>query len=546
MKHQTSALLCVLALSTVSCATSVTVVSAPYSAAAPAASAALKLADPFGDEMVLQQGMQVPVWGSADPGAVVTVAFAGQTQTATADARGRWKVALDAMPASADNRVMTVTRGDRKIEVKDVLVGEVWICSGQSNMEMGVPQATDAKAEIAAANFPAIRLRVVNKALAPLPLDTINGSPWRVCTPASITQGTWSGFSAAGYYFGRDLHRELKVPVGLIQSAWGGTLVEPWTTPEGFRSQPKLKAQSAWLDKVNADYREAFGRYLDTLPAWEKAARAALAEGAPLPPLPQAPGHPIGGNTQPTALYNAMIAPWTGFAVRGAVWYQGESNHIQHDGALYADRMAALVGGWRKAWGRSDADFPFYFVQIAPFSYSGHNQPEEMGDFWEAQEHAAGSIPNTGLAHTQDIGELHDIHPHNKQEVGHRLARLALSRTYGAKTQAGAPITDDCGPEFKSLEAKDGSLVVKFDHAKSGLTSRDAQPPTLFEIAGEDHVFAPAEAQISGDTVVLKNTQVPAPVEVRFAWSDLAEPNLVNGDKLPAATFHATTGTKAK
>jgi len=470
-----------------------------------ARAADLTLADPFGDEMVLQRDMKIPVWGVDDADAKVTVAFAGQTQTATADAQGNWKVELAPLKASADNRTLSVADGKRKLEVKNVLVGEVWICSGQSNMEMGVLKVADAKKEVAAANFPAIRLRVMNHAMASLPKDAIDGSPWRVCTPASILQGSGGSFAATAYYFGRDLHRELHVPVGLVQAAWGGTLIEPWTTREGFHSQPALKAQADWLDQAIAAGSQKW--------------------------VPQ--------NTQPTVLYNAMVAPWIRFPVRGAIWYQGESNHIQHDGALYADRMTALVGGWRKAWDRTDADFPFYFVQIAPYNYAGFKcAPASMGAFWEAQQKAAQTIPNTGLAHTQDISDG-DLHPKNKQDVGRRLARLALSRTYGKKMQGGASITDDCGPEFKALTVKADRLIVSFDHANSGLASRDGKPLSHFEIAGKDHLFAPAQAQIEGAAVVLKSAKVPAPVEVRFGWNDTAQPNLMNRDKLPAATFHA-------
>jgi len=457
--------------------------------------AALKLADPFGDEMVLQQGMRMPIWGTAEPGARVQVSFAGQIKTATGDSSGQWKVDLAPLPPSSENRVLSVASDGNKVEIKDVLVGEVWICSGQSNMEMGVPQDASAPAEIAAANFPAIRLRVVNRTLSATPRLQLDASPWRVCSPVTITQGTWNGFSAAAYYFGRDLHRQLGVPVGLIQSAWGGTLIEPWITTEGYRRAPQLKVQIPPVDKVT-------------------------------------------GNTQPTVLYNAMIAPWTGFPVRGAIWYQGESNCIQHDGAVYFDKMRALIDGWRQAWGRTDADFPFYFAQIAPFRYA-QCQPQELAELWAAQNKAAAQIPNTGMAQTQDIGDIHDIHPHDKQEVGRRLARLALARTYGVKTQNGAAIIDDSGPRFQSLEAKGDRLIVKFDDAKSGLAARDGKPLSGFEIAGDDDQFAAAEAQIGRDSIILRSKTVTAPTQVRFAWSDAAEPNLMNGNKLPAAAFCA-------
>ncbi|MEO5712324.1 MAG: sialate O-acetylesterase, partial [Luteolibacter sp.] len=291
--------------------------------------AELTLADPFGDEMVLQQGMTIPVWGTAESGAKVTVSFANQTKTATADAGGQWKVALDALSASSANRPMKVASGAGNIEVKDVLVGEVWICSGQSNMEMGVTLATNAAAEVADAKHPTIRLRVVNKNVAATPQTKLNASPWRECTPASIAQGTWNGFSATAYYFGRSIQEEIKVPVGLIHTAWGGTLIEPWITAEAYHAEPSLKVQSAWL---------------------------------------RAGGKP-GNQAHPTGLYNSMIAPWTTFPVRGAIWYQGESNCIQHDGLSYLNKMQALVSGWRQAWGRTDENFPFYFVQIAPFRY---------------------------------------------------------------------------------------------------------------------------------------------------------------------------------
>lgn len=510
------------------------------SAASTQPAAALRLADPFGDDMVLQRDMPVPVWGLAAPGDRVEVAFAGQTRTATADAQGRWKVELAPLAASSENRTLTILDGGRRAEVRNVLVGEVWICSGQSNMEMGVMKAANAKAEIAAADFPAIRLRVTSKTTAPFPVTRLQAGPWRACSPASLMQGTWGGFSATAYYFGREVHRELKVPVGLIQSAWGGTYIEPWITPEGFRGNPQLKAQSQWLDKADADYRAAAKACLEHLPAWEKAARAALADGSRVPPLAGlAP--PIQNERQPTALYNAMIAPWTGFPVRGAIWYQGESNHMAHDKAIYAEKMAALADGWRKAWGRSEAQFPFYFTQIAPYHYGS-----ALGEFWEAQEAAAQKIPNAGLAHTQDLGNAGNIHPLDKQDVGRRLARLALARTYGVRTQGGAAITDDSGPECRSLEAKGDRLVVKFANAKSGLVSRDGKPLTHFEIAGKDGVFAPAEAQISGDCVILSSAKVAAPTAVRFAESDTANPNLINGDKLPAAAFRASVGPAAK
>ena len=487
--------------------------------------AELKLADPFGDGMVLQREMPVPVWGKADPDATVTVSFAGQTKTAKSDSNGGWMLKLDPLKASSENSVLTVTCGDNKSEIKDVLVGEVWVCSGQSNMEMGIGACADGQAEIASANAPEIRLRYLNHSISPVPLTRIDGSPWMACTPQNITKGIWSGFSGSAYYFGQELHKQLKVPVGLIQCAWGGSLIEPWTTPDGFRVVPMLKDLSASVDKANNDYPGLVSNYLEVVSAWEKLAREAQANHSPLP-QPPAFNLPIGSET-PTAIYNAMIAPWIPYAIRGAIWYQGESNCMRHDGMLYRDKMEALIQGWRKAWG--EGDFPFYFAQIAPFRYGGL-EPQELAKLWEAQQAALG-IPKTGMAHTQDIGNIKDIHPTNKQDVGKRLARLALSRTYGQK------FADDAGPSFKSLSINGDAVAIKFNNAKSGLQSRDGQPLTCFEIAGADDQFVPAEAEIAGDSVLVKSANVASPAQVRFAWSDTSEPNLMNGEKLPAAAF---------
>ena len=483
-------------------------------------------AAPFGDNMVLQREIAVPVWGTATPGTKITVDFAGQSKEATADAAGRWLVKLDPMPASAENRVLTVASGETKTAFKNVLVGEVWVCSGQSNMEMGVMACDEGKNAANDAD-PELRLRFVNKTLSPMPLAQLSGSQWQPCTPQSLGQGVWAGFSGAGYSFGKQLRTDLKVPVGLIQSAWGGTRIEPWTPPAGFQMVPKLKDTADWLKKADVDYRNSIAGNLDALAAWEKVARTALATNSALPPPPPAIGHPINGNGQPTALYNAMINPWVPYAIRGAIWYQGESN--RGEGMLYFEKMKALIGGWRAVW--NQGDFPFYFVQLAPFNYG--NNPEALPEIWEAQTEAALKIPNAGMAIISDVGNLGDIHPRDKNTVGQRLARLALSRTYGIK------VTDDCGPIFKSMAIDGARIKVDFDYAKSGLVARDGKPLTGFEIAGDDGKFIAAEATIDGSSVLVGSPQVAAPAQIRFAWNHCAVPNLMNGDKLPAAAFRA-------
>lgn len=514
----------------------------------------VKLADPFGDDMVLQQGMVVPVWGVATPGIKVTVLFAGQSKTTTADAFGNWEVKLDPLTASSTNRELIVKGGTRALKVNNVLVGEVWICSGQSNMEMGVMVTSRTKAEcdaeVAAAKYPEIRLRVCSRVTAPVPQTQVEAGPWRACSPQSVTYGTQkSGFSSVGYYFGRDLHRNLHVPVGLIQCAYSGTGIEPWTSAQGFQEVPELKEANKAIEIESANYRKALADYVAAVEAWTAAAKTNLANGTlPMPVKPPAMLY-SSHIRQNTTLYNGMVAPWTRFAVRGVIWYQGEHN-AYGDGLLYFDKLRALIGGWRKAWGKTDAEFPFYIVQLPPFDYE--SGPDALPNFWDAQAKAAARIPNVGMSHSLDLGSLRSIHPIPKNDVGQRLARLALSRTYGVKKQSGAPITDDTGPEFKSLEVKDSRMVVTFEHAKSGLASSDGKPLTHFEIAGNDSKFAPAQAEINGSSVILTSNQVSAPTHVRFGCSGLSRPklktdieppaaNLINNDKLPASPFRTDT-----
>lgn len=489
--------------------------------------AALSLAAPFGDKMVLQRDLAVPVWGVAAPGATVTVKFANQTKSATADASGRWTLKLDPIPASSENRPFTVLSGSEQTLLSDVLVGEVWLCSGQSNMEWGVFD-TQVAEEAQKADDPMLRIRHVNKVASPMVNDTFTGSPWLPCNAANLrTAGTHQGFSATAFCFGRELRAKLKVPVGLIQSAWGGTLIEPWTPPCGFESVPALAETAALLKKADLDYRNSIKANLGRYTAFEAAARAALANNTPLPPPPPPIVHAVNNHSQPTSLYNAMIHPLIPYGIRGAIWYQGESNRGQ--GMMYFEKMKALVGGWRKLWGQGE--FPFYFVQLAPFNYG--NPPDALPEIWEAQSEAAAKIPNTGMAIINDVGNIRNIHPSDKNTVGIRLARLALSRSYGQK------LVDDCGPLLKTFTVRNKAIRVEFHHAESGLTTRDGKAPAWFEVAGDDGNFVPAEAVIDGRAVVVSSPQVPAPTQVRHAWTQSAEPNLTNRSGLPASAFRA-------
>jgi sialate O-acetylesterase len=494
------------------------------------ARAEVRLPHVFGSHMVLQQQKPLVIWGWANPGETVTVKLGDANQTAVANARGEWKTVLPALPAGGPY-TLTVS-GSSTVTCEDVMIGEVWLCSGQSNMEFGLGRSVNGKAEIAAANHPGLRLLMVNNRWTPQPQSDMEGT-WKVCTPESVAAGGWDGFSAAGYFFGRELNEKLGVTVGLIEADWGGTRIESWTPPEGFAAVPALKEEYERVqlgDPRTPLHQERLRQTLDQFEQWLHSARTALAGQELVPAVPAYPEvlrapHDL---QQATALYNGMIHPLVPFALRGAIWYQGEAN--ESEGMRYADRMRALVAGWRALWG--EGDFPFYFVQIAPFKYG--DNPEKLAELWEAQTVAANTIPNAGMAVINDIGNLTDIHPQNKQDVGHRLALLALAGTYGQKQLVSS------GPTYKSMAIAGDQLRVTFDHVGGGLKSRDGKPLDWFEIIDADEGgFVKADARIAGDTVVLSAPGVKHPVALRFAWSGLAEPNLINAEGLPAGAFRA-------
>ena len=471
-----------------------------------ARAADLKPAAIFGDNMVLQQQRPVPVWGWTAPGGVVKVSFAGQTQTTRADANGRWLVKLQKLKASAAPQSLVVESGET-ITFTNILVGEVWLASGQSNMEKplghqpGQKPVFNYEQELAEANHPGIRIFQVEKNLSAAPLKNLEKfHGWQECSSNALNS---ISFSAAAYFFGREIHTNLDVPVGLIESSWGGTRIEPWTPPVGFEEIPRLA-------KLAAPHTGA-GR------------------------IP---------NTTPTVIYNAMIAPLAGFAMRGVIWYQGESNLLgakNRDYYLdYADLMGALVGGWRQVWG--EGSFPFYFVQIAPLRYYAkfHQtaSPEMLPEFWTLQSRAARRIKHTGMVVTTDlVDNLDDIHPRDKQDVGHRLVLLARNKTYGEKVVCS-------GPVFRKAKFTGGKAVLKFDNVGGGLKSKDGEPLTWFTIAGADGKFVPARAEIVGDTVEVSAAGVENPQAVRFAWNEVAQPNLCNRAGLPAEPFNTQMPVK--
>jgi sialate O-acetylesterase len=616
----------------------------------------------FSDHMVLQRDVKVPIWGWATPGTKITVAFARQTKTAAAGPDGKWMVHLNRMAVSSEPRVITVTSSEKNqtISIQDVLVGDVWLCSGQSNMEMGIG-ACNATNDIAQASFAQIRLLTVPRLIATSPMQTLQ-CRWLPCSPDTVMQGLWGGFSATGFFFGRELNRQLNIPIGLIHSSWGGTVAEAWTSPEGlqplgdFDKRLEQVVASSKGAKVDYDaqyenwchkndpgtiqgwarpdldstawktvrmpqafeqaglpdfdgivwFRHAFElpagwagqtlklglgpvddidttfvngvkvgqmnrydlnrvysvpaevlktganvisvRVLDTGGAGgfvgtpeqmflntAAGADAALSlagdwqmrDSVPLSKLPAPPTTADSNNPNVvTVLYNGMIAPLLPFAIKGAIWYQGESNADR--AYQYRRLLPAMIGDWRRQFEISD--FPFYIVQLAAFQAT---QPQPRENDWaelrEAQAITARTVPHAGLAVAIDIGEANDIHPKNKAEVGRRLALCALAQTYGKKIEFS-------GPWYKSMKIEGHSIRISFDHANGGLL---AKGPELngFAVAGEDHKFIWANAVIDGKQVVVSAPSVENPAAVRYAWDINPVCNLYNQAGLPAVPF---------
>ena len=479
----------------------------------------------IGSNMVLQRDMQVPIWGWASAGEAITVTLslaAGDAAPlfsidAVADVSGDWQVKLPATQAGGPYTLRVV--GNNTIALTNVLFGEVWVCSGQSNMEWSVRASKDSDAEIAAAIYPSIRLfRVPHRPSGLLQLDV--EADWLETNPDTI-----KNFSAVAYYFGRKLHKNLDVPIGLIDTTWGGTRIEPWTPPAGFVTVPTLENISKEIEAAHTGYRQQLPEKMREVETWIAETRKALEADARLTQMPSN-RHPLTHHARPTGLYNGMVHPLVPYAIRGAIWYQGESN--LKDGRHYHEKMKALINGWRAVW--DQGDFPFYFVQLAPFQYGWADTPFALPQIWEAQT-ATLSVPNTGMAVTTDIGNLRDIHPRNKQEVGRRLALWALAKTYDR-----GDVTCS-GPLYKSMAVEANAIRLSFDFIGSGLMARDQQPLTWFEVAGEDKQFVPAEATIDGNTIVVTSNAVPEPVAARFGWHQRAEPNLVNKEGLPASPF---------
>lgn len=457
--------------------------------------AQLRLPKVIGSNMVLQRQKPVPIWGWASPGEKITVQFAGQKQTTVADPEGYWKVTLSSLKTSNTPAEMNITASNT-ILLKNILVGEVWLCSGQSNMEYPVKlspgfvkpaRGTDNTIADMAGTHPNIRLFKVEKVLSS-PDVTTNG--WNECTDSALAK-----FSAAGFYFAKNVQQELNVPVGMISSSWGGSRIEPWTPAEAYKALPAFATES---------------------------------QKQPLMIDSVAPGKN----------YRSMIEPLAPFALRGFLWYQGESNCMINDGMRYADKMQALVEGWRKKWGSDE--LPFYSVEIAPYYYTKRKDklshtPQTLAEFWEAQSQSL-QIPHTDMIVVTDlVDDLSNIHPSYKWEVGRRLALLALANDYGKRIISS-------GPVYKKMKTEKDKIILSFDNDKK-LKSNDGKALNWFTIAGADGKFVSANAVIKKNKIEVSSPEVANPAAVRFAWDEKAQPNFVNDAGLPAVPFR-TDGVK--
>ena len=611
----------------------------------------------FTDNMVLQRGVADPVWGWAKPGQTVTVAVNGQTAQAVADANGKWLAKIG--PFKAGGPYNLIVTGGQTVTLGNVMIGDVWICSGQSNMEMGIG-AINAPDDIAKANNPNIRLFSVPKAVAMAPRDLTTGN-WDVCTPETVSKGGWGGFSAVGYFFGKNLQETQKVPIGLIHTSWGGTIAEAWTSAEALKANlpefvPAVEQVEAaaknqttasfaqqmadWWKKNDpgtaanwqaTDFNSAAWKSMNLPASWENAglpdfdgvgwfrkevtvpdawagkdlmlhlgpvddndstffngtpvgstegwqaprdykipgnlvkagknviavrvldtgggggiygdAAAMKLEAAGQAPIPlagawsykdsvalaktaPAPAQINGNPNVTTVLYNGMIAPLVPFGIKGAIWYQGESNAGR--GKQYQTLLPTMIKDWRNRFGVGD--FPFFIVQLANFM-APHDQPGESAwaELREAQSLTAQTLPKTGLAVAIDIGDAADIHPKNKQEVGRRLALAAQGIAYGDKIEYSGPIYD-------SMKIEGGKIRLKFTHA-AGIAAKGGAKLLGFAIAGADKKFVWADAVIDGQDVVISAATVEKPSAARYNWADNPNGNLVNAAGLPAVPF---------
>lgn len=530
----------------------------------------VKLPAIIGDNMVLQADKPLPVWGWASPGEKVTVSLLGENKEVTAGQDGKWMVKLEAKKAGGPVE-MNIT-GKNKLTLKNILIGEVWVCSGQSNMGYTFDRAHNASVESSKANNPKIRLFKVPRVTAFSPQEDAAGK-WEECDSETV-----KNFTAVGYFFGRDIQKALGVPVGLINTSWGGTPAQAWTSIEGLKSEAALEGYvksytdtSTNLDKLKENHQkvtlpkyeaalkawqETTGKeHRENLAKWQKEVAAAKAAGKEAPPqpkpakaMPRKPDEPGKSPHVPSVLYNGMIQPLVPFAIRGAIWYQGESN--AGTPVLYQTLFPTMIKDWRRVWGQND-NFPFLFVQLANYM-KRESEPTQGEGGWPGLREAQNmtlSLPNTGQAVIIDIGEADDIHPQNKDTVGQRLALAGLKVAYGQNVAYS-------GPTYDSMAVEGNKVRVKFKNAGGGLmigaapairlneqAKKPAEKLIGFAVAGEDKKFVWANAQIDGDSVLVWADGIAKPVAVRYAWANNPACNLYNKEGLPASPFRTDTWT---
>jgi sialate O-acetylesterase len=492
----------------------------------------------FSDGAVLQRGQKIPIWGSARDGEKVTIEFQGQ-KVATTATDGKWSVYLDALKEGGPFTMNLA--GDNTVTVNNLLVGEVWLASGQSNMNLLFSSAHNDPEEALNANYPEIRTFKVGVVVSATPIAEAKGS-WFACSPETVND-----FSAVGYYFARDIHRKLGVPVGLIHSALGATPAQSWTSEEGLKSDPLLDeyvkivkkrtenfeaATSAYpslLAKYEADlktWEETIGKaHKEKLAEWQIATAEAKKSQQPLPRRPrpssrppQTPAPPEGVFTDPAVLFNGMIAPLIPYGIKGVIWYQGESNSGK--AKEYLTLFPAMISDWRERWGQGS--LPFLYVQVAPYG----GMPPEIR---EAQFLTLGKVKNSAMTVTTDVGDSKDIHPRKKEPVGQRLALAARALAYGEAIEYS-------GPLYESMRAETGKIILQFKHIGSGLLAKDG-PLKGFTIAGADKKFIPAKAVIQGDTIVVSSEGITEPMAARYGWDKVPDVNLYNQEGLPASPF---------
>ncbi|MCF6177719.1 MAG: sialate O-acetylesterase [Victivallaceae bacterium] len=492
------------------------------------AMADVKLPAIFNSNMVIQRDVDAPIWGWGEPGEKITVTGSwGKSAEITTPKNGKWELKL-ATPNAGGPFTLTI-QGKNRIELKNVLAGDVWLCSGQSNMAWTVKNSNNAKEEIAAANYPKIRLFKVRNKVSLTPLSDTSGI-WSECTPVAV-----KNFSAAGYYFGRSLYKKLNVPIGLINSSWGGTCIEAWTPWSAQQNIPAAISRRSSYDRNAKKYDEAVEKekFEKKKAEWQKKTAEWKAAGKKgrAPRRPRFYIHPHKNPNYPVNLYNGMINPILPFAIKGAIWYQGESN--AGGAKYYRKQLEAMITAWRKVW--QQGDFPVYFVQLPNFRTPAKNPVEDSSwpQLREAFMNTAKEVPNTGMAITMDIGEATNIHPKNKQDVGDRLARVALFKTYGKKAVVWT------GPIYKRVKISGNKAIVTFENGGSPLAVKGQDPLKWFALVDAKGNTVAADAKITGpDTVEVSSPKVKQITMVYYAWANNpVGVNLINKAGLPASPF---------